>query len=161
MVNTEIMPNPLDLTRSLYIKYYFDPLTPPGDTTVYPFYNSFRIDVSTILATCDTCSGVLFRNTNNTSDGSKITISNLDSNNETQLVVTLDRTISGLGNPSENFAIFRPKPDETSVIINFKKDDGEVSQTILIPQDASDELKNNVGEIYQKLNVDLSNQNIS
>jgi hypothetical protein len=73
----------------------------------------------------------------------------------------LDRELTpiSLGNLNQNFAILRPKPDETSVIINYKKELGDVSQTILIPQDASKELKDNVGNIYQKLNVDLSNQN--
>lgn len=60
---------------------------------------------------------------------------------------------------SQNFAILRPVPNETSVIIDFHKQLGDVSQTILIPQDASDNLKNKVGEIFQNLNVDLSNQN--
>ena len=53
----------------------------------------------------------------------------------------------------------RPKPDETSVIVNFRKSTGDVSQTILIPQDANDEIKSNIGTIFQQLNVDLSNQN--
>lgn len=74
--------------------------------------------------------------------------------------VTLDKPLvipTGL-NPAQDFAILRPKPDETSVIINFRKSIGEVSQTILIPQDASDEIKNSVGTIFQSLNVDLSNK---
>ena len=71
----------------------------------------------------------------------------------------LDRNInSNTSNLSSNFAILRPKPDETSVIINFKKLLGDVSQTILIPQDANDEIKASVGTIFQSLNVDLSNQ---
>jgi uncharacterized protein (TIGR02145 family) len=73
--------------------------------------------------------------------------------------VMVDRYITGSGNLSQNFAILRPKPDETSVIINFKKSAGDVSQTILIPQDANDVIKANVGTIFQQLNVDLSNQN--
>jgi hypothetical protein len=73
--------------------------------------------------------------------------------------VTLDRDIKILSgtDPSQFFAVLRPKPDETSVIINFKKSLGDVSQTILIPQDANDDIKNNVGNIFQSLNVDLSN----
>jgi hypothetical protein len=75
----------------------------------------------------------------------------------------LDRNISGtaltpLSQISHNFAILRPKPDETSVIVNYSKQPGNVSQAILVPQDANDEIKNNVGTIFQSLNVDLSNQ---
>jgi hypothetical protein len=70
----------------------------------------------------------------------------------------VDRPIVTGLNPSQNFAILRPKPDETSVILNFKKLPGDVSQTILIPQDANDEIKASVGTIFQSLNVDLSNQ---
>jgi hypothetical protein len=72
----------------------------------------------------------------------------------------LDRDILNLINISYNFAILRLKPDETSVIINHKKNFGEVSQTILIPQDASATLKESVGDIFKQLNLDLSNQNI-
>jgi hypothetical protein len=73
--------------------------------------------------------------------------------------ITLDKYITGSGNFSQNFAILRPKPDETSIIVNFRKSLGDVSQTILVPQDANDEIKANVGTIFQQLNVDLSNQN--
>jgi hypothetical protein len=73
--------------------------------------------------------------------------------------VTLDRPITSPGQISQNFAILRPKPDETSVIINFRKSAGDVSQTILVPQDANDVIKASVGTIFQQLNVDLSNQN--
>jgi hypothetical protein len=82
------------------------------------------------------------------------------SNNILSYKVQLDRIISGSGNLSQNFAILIPKPDETSVIVNFKKSLGDVSQTILIPQDASDEIKDSVGTIFQSLNVDLANQSI-
>ena len=75
------------------------------------------------------------------------------------LSTTLDRSISTVEQTSKDFAILRPKPDETSVIINFRKSTGDVSQTILIPQDANDEIKSNIGTIFQQLNVDLSNQN--
>jgi hypothetical protein len=78
------------------------------------------------------------------------------------LNVTVDRNITtgSLGSYNQNFAILRPKPDETSVIVNFRKSLGDVSQTILIPQDASDLIKANVGKIYQSLNTDLSNNTI-
>jgi hypothetical protein len=71
------------------------------------------------------------------------------------LSVTLDRPLSTLVT-SQNFAILRPKYDETSVIINYRKESGDVSQTMLIPQDASETLKNKIGDIFQKYNTDLS-----
>jgi len=73
----------------------------------------------------------------------------------------LDKPLSTLFSSqlSQNFSILRPKPDETSIIINFKKSIGDVSQTILIPQDANNAIKASIGTIFQQLNVDLSNQN--
>jgi hypothetical protein len=72
--------------------------------------------------------------------------------------VTVDKQIINRSNAliDDSFAILRPKPDETSVIIEFKKESGDVSQAILIPQDASEEIKNSIGNIYQNLNVNLS-----
>ena len=64
--------------------------------------------------------------------------------------VTLNNNVdtgSFISNIAQNFAIFRPKQDETSVIINFKKQPGEVSQNILIPFDASSTIKAAVGKI--------------
>ena len=72
--------------------------------------------------------------------------------------VTLSSNIntgSFLSDVAQNFAIFRPKSDETSVIINFKKQPGEVSQTILIPNNASSAVKDAVGNIFKTLNPDL------
>jgi hypothetical protein len=74
------------------------------------------------------------------------------------IYVTLSGNIntgSFITNIAQDFAIFRPKPDETSVIINFKKQPGEVSQTILIPNDANNVVKNAVGNIFKTLNPDL------
>jgi hypothetical protein len=82
---------------------------------------------------------------------------NISSSNS-GVYVTLNNNIdtgSFLSDVAQNFAIFRPKPDETSVIINFKKQPGEVSQTILIPNDASETIKNAVGNIFKTLNPDL------
>jgi hypothetical protein len=73
-----------------------------------------------------------------------------------QTYATLDRTIdTGSFNNAVSFAILRPKPDETSVIINYRKQLGDVSQTILIPYDANDTIKNNVGNIFKTLNTPL------
>jgi len=80
-----------------------------------------------------------------------------ESNPKLKFNCVLDRSITLQAQLSQNFAILRPKPDETSVIINFKKSPGDVSQTILVPQDANNEIKSKVGTIFSSLNVDLSN----
>jgi len=72
-----------------------------------------------------------------------------------QIKVTFSSNITGAFNNATSFAILRPKPDETSVIINFRKSLGEVSQTVLIPYDADDLIKNSVGDIYKNLNTSL------
>jgi hypothetical protein len=92
-------------------------------------------------------------------NGISTIFSTVNTNALPTMVVTLDRPVTGSGQLDSNFSILRPKPDETSVIINYRKTPGDVSQTILIPQDASDELKSKVGTIFQSLNTDLSNQN--
>jgi hypothetical protein len=63
--------------------------------------------------------------------------------------------ITGSINMSSNFAILRPKPDETSVILEGRKALGtkEVAQSVLIPYDASSELKAKVGEIIKSVNT--------
>ena len=74
----------------------------------------------------------------------------------TQYYITLDRNIeSSSYNNAVGFAFLRPKPDETSVIVNFKKSPGEVSQTILVPYDANDAIKGSLGNIFKTLNTDL------
>jgi len=71
--------------------------------------------------------------------------------------VTLDRTIdTGSFNNGTSFAILRPKPNETSVILNYKKiQEGEVAQSILIPYDGSDTIKNSVGNIFKDINTSI------
>ena len=63
--------------------------------------------------------------------------------------------ITGSTNMASNFAILRPKPDETSVILEGRKALGtkEVVQSVLIPFDASSELKAKVGEIVKSVNT--------
>jgi hypothetical protein len=58
-------------------------------------------------------------------------------------------------NPT-SFAVLRPKPDETSVIIDHIKKPGEVSQTLLIPGDSNSTLKNKVGDIFDYYNPRLN-----
>jgi hypothetical protein len=79
------------------------------------------------------------------------------------LTVTLDRDVN-LGqqnNLQSNFAVLRPKPDETSVIIEHRKLDGNVSQAILVPDDANNSIKEKTGDIFKALNTDLTNTNDS
>jgi hypothetical protein len=53
----------------------------------------------------------------------------------------------------QNFAILRSKPNETSVIVNYKKSPGNVSQAILIPQDLKSDVKDQIGNISKALSV--------
>jgi hypothetical protein len=55
-----------------------------------------------------------------------------------------------------NFAILRPKQDETSVIIEYKKPPGDVSQTLLIPGDTNQLLKDKTGDIFEYYNPRLN-----
>lgn len=78
------------------------------------------------------------------------------SSSTTNVYITLNKpVVTSSYNDAQSFAIFRPKEDETSVIINYKKQPGEVSQTILIPFDASNTIKDAVGNIFKTLNPDL------
>lgn len=66
--------------------------------------------------------------------------------------VTLNKNLDTASfNNAQSFAILRPKPNETSVIINYKKQPGEVSQTILVPNNTNN-IKNNIGNIFKSLN---------
>ena len=75
------------------------------------------------------------------------------SNNKTY--VTFNGTFDSTFNSAVSFAILRPKPNETSVIVNYIKQPGEVAQTILVPYDANDTIKNSVGNIFKTLNTNL------
>jgi hypothetical protein len=78
------------------------------------------------------------------------------SSSATNIYVTLNQNVvTSSYNDAQSFAILRPKQDETSVIIDYKKQPGEVSQTILIPFDASNTIKDAVGNIFKTLNPDL------
>jgi hypothetical protein len=70
--------------------------------------------------------------------------------------VNFDKNINDSILSSTNFAILRPKPDETTIIIDQKKKPGDVSQTILLPYDANQKLLDNVGKIYKDFNTDLT-----
>lgn len=59
---------------------------------------------------------------------------------------------------SESFAILRKVPDETSVILNFNKLDGETSKALLIPNNLTKRIADNVANIVQPLKVPLSTE---
>jgi len=61
----------------------------------------------------------------------------------------------------QNFAFLRPKPNETSVIVNYKKTPGDVSQAILIPQDLKTDVKDQIGNISKALSVSNINSSTS
>ena len=52
---------------------------------------------------------------------------------------------------AQNFAILRPKENETSVILDFQKRPGELSQTLLIPSDLEKSVKDRVADIIEPL----------
>jgi hypothetical protein len=55
---------------------------------------------------------------------------------------------------SSNFIVLRPKPDETSIILEGKNVIGRqnIQNALLLPYDASTTLNNNVGSIIKSLN---------
>lgn len=60
---------------------------------------------------------------------------------------------------SAYFAIFRKQPDETSIILNFSKQPGEVSQTSLIPYNIDLGVKENIGNVVSQLNTTIGSNN--
>ena len=66
----------------------------------------------------------------------------------------LDSTIPS-GSDEGNFAILRPKPDETSIVLEGINALGteQIAKSILLPYDASDNLKNSVGDILKSVNT--------
>lgn len=87
---------------------------------------------------------------------SNITATFTHVNNTTRKVITLDRPITeSASNISQNFAVLRQKEDETGVILDYRKQLGDVAQSVLIPVDSNNDIKNNVGDIYKKLNITI------
>jgi hypothetical protein len=60
---------------------------------------------------------------------------------------------------NNNFAILRPKPDETSVILNYKKQPGQTSQTLLIPSNIDLVVKENVANVASQLYTTIGTNN--
>ena len=69
---------------------------------------------------------------------------------------------SGSINPSvitpESFAILRKVPDETSIILNYNKTEGDTSKALAIPSNLERVVADNVANIIQPLRVALSTQ---
>lgn len=59
---------------------------------------------------------------------------------------------------TESFAILRKVPDETSVILNFKKAEGETSKALLIPNNLERSVLKEVANIVEPLKIPLSTQ---
>jgi hypothetical protein len=57
---------------------------------------------------------------------------------------------------AQNFAIFRRKPDETSIYVNNSKDPGDLSDKMyIIPTDLSGSIKDDIGNILKKLDPNI------
>jgi hypothetical protein len=71
--------------------------------------------------------------------------------------VVLDSGVdTTLYNSSQNFAIFRKKPDETSIYVNNAKDPGILSDKMyIIPTDLSGSIKDDIGNILKKLDPNI------
>jgi hypothetical protein len=71
--------------------------------------------------------------------------------------VVVDNSIdTTLISGAQNFAIFRKKPDETSIYINNPKNPGILSDKMyIIPVDLSGSIKNDIGNILQKLDPSI------
>lgn len=71
--------------------------------------------------------------------------------------VVMDSSITKFD--SNNFAILRAKPDETSIILDYKKQPGQTSQTLLIPYNIDLDVKANVGNVSSQLNNTIGSNN--
>ena len=61
-----------------------------------------------------------------------------------------------LYNNAQNFAIFRKKPDETSIYVDNSKDPGVLSDKMyIIPTDLSGSIKDDIGNILKKLDPNI------
>jgi hypothetical protein len=71
--------------------------------------------------------------------------------------VVVDSSIdTTLMNGAQNFAIFRKKPDETSIYINNAKDPGtQTDKMYIIPTDLSGSIKDDIGNILKKLDPNI------
>jgi hypothetical protein len=68
-----------------------------------------------------------------------------------KLSIKLDRLINSNKVNSRTFAILKKKADETSVIVNFKKNEGATSNALLLPFNLEDQVRKNTGNIIAPL----------
>jgi len=74
------------------------------------------------------------------------------------LKVKLDKLVNSSKVNTRTFAILKRKKDETSVIINFKKTEGQTSNALIIPYNIDDDIRRDVSNIIAPLkNTILSN----
>lgn len=71
------------------------------------------------------------------------------------LQVTFREDLNLNDTSQNNFAILRRKPDETSVILNFNKTEGEASKGMLIPINLKKDIKEDVGDIINPVKTQL------
>jgi len=70
--------------------------------------------------------------------------------------IVLDRTISDINyDDAQNFAILRPKPDETSIILDYNKTAGETTTGVIMCEDLLPIIKSDVSNIIKPLKTDL------
>jgi len=70
-------------------------------------------------------------------------------------VILTNSVVTSSANMSNDFAILRPRPDETSVILEGRKIIGreEIEKALLIPYDTSNDLNDNIGNIIKSVNT--------
>lgn len=150
-----------------YFEYPFDPNNPrifyPGDIITISGTNSGVNDATNVTVTrfrpqlTSPTTGTVWVYFNTTVTNQSNTPATFAFGNNSSRLIFLDSNITAT-TPAINassFAILRPKQDETTVIVDFKKSPGLVSQTLLIPNNASKTLKDNTGNIFEQLNVQL------
>lgn len=69
----------------------------------------------------------------------------------TPLQVRFNKRFNVADLSTANFAILRRVPDETSLIINFKKKDGITSNALILPYNLKPDIKNSVSDIVRPL----------
>ncbi len=67
------------------------------------------------------------------------------------LRLRLNKLVNPSNANSRSFAFFRRKPDETSVILDFNKKEGETSSGVLMPFNLEDSIKKDVSNIIKPL----------
>ena len=65
--------------------------------------------------------------------------------------IVLDREYNPNQISGSSFAILRKTPDETVIILDFKKKDGISSNAFIIPYNIKDDIKKNIGNIVAPL----------